>query len=197
MAPFKGTGAVPGALDYLSFSSALYGQSELWAPASNNIVTNTLQNYKIETMYKNSLKKREREKKNEYKYIKWRKKKRKKAKSIVSYSWCDWKFLLWSIFVALESLSLPCLLFIVYDYQVSKLILYMFCKILLWFHSWPCPIAISAFVAVSCKQTDLGNDFFFIFHLPFSSFLVDCFAVHFSLVCQRFLKEPVGENVSD
>ncbi|XP_011684038.1 alpha-actinin isoform X2 [Strongylocentrotus purpuratus] len=29
MAPFNGTGAAPGALDYMSFSSALYGQSEL------------------------------------------------------------------------------------------------------------------------------------------------------------------------
>jgi hypothetical protein len=29
MAPFSGQGAVPGALDYMSFSTALYGESDL------------------------------------------------------------------------------------------------------------------------------------------------------------------------
>jgi actinin alpha len=29
MPPFKGPGAVPGALDYMSFSTALYGESDL------------------------------------------------------------------------------------------------------------------------------------------------------------------------
>jgi len=29
MLPFKGAGAMPGSLDYLSFSSSLYGRSEL------------------------------------------------------------------------------------------------------------------------------------------------------------------------
>ena len=31
MAPYGGEGAPEGALDYMSFSSALYGQSELWS----------------------------------------------------------------------------------------------------------------------------------------------------------------------
>lgn len=29
MAPYKGVNAVPGALDYMSFSTALYGESDL------------------------------------------------------------------------------------------------------------------------------------------------------------------------
>ena len=31
MAPYQGPDAVPGALDYMSFSTALYGESDLWA----------------------------------------------------------------------------------------------------------------------------------------------------------------------
>ena len=30
MAPYSGRDAVPGALDYMSFSTALYGESDLW-----------------------------------------------------------------------------------------------------------------------------------------------------------------------
>ncbi len=29
MGPFKGPGAIPGALDYMAFSTALYGESDL------------------------------------------------------------------------------------------------------------------------------------------------------------------------
>ena len=31
MAPYEGEDAVDGALDYMSFSTALYGESDLWS----------------------------------------------------------------------------------------------------------------------------------------------------------------------
>lgn len=43
MAPYSGRDAVPGALDYMSFSTALYGESDLWTPLINHLVWLVLQ----------------------------------------------------------------------------------------------------------------------------------------------------------
>jgi hypothetical protein len=43
MAPYSGRDAVPGALDYMSFSTALYGESDLWTPRINHLVWLVLQ----------------------------------------------------------------------------------------------------------------------------------------------------------